>query len=64
MNNQPQYNQSKQHANKNNEKLKKDKRKWCETHKMIPWNNNDDCHAKQPLFFNLKAYNFDLSQHQ
>jgi hypothetical protein len=53
-NDHPQDNLSKPQHKKGNEKMKKDRGKWCEYHKN-PWHNTDECRFKKSLVVELKA---------
>jgi hypothetical protein len=52
-------NQSKPQAKKDIQKTKKDTGKWCNFHK-IPWHNTANCHSKQSLVAEVKAFELDV----
>jgi hypothetical protein len=54
----PQDNQSRLRENKDTRKTKKDTKKWHDFHKS-PWNDTTDCHSKQSLVDEVKAYESD-----
>jgi hypothetical protein len=55
-----QDNQSKFQAKKDTINTNKDIMKWCEFHKS-PWHNTIDCHSKQSLVVEVKAFESDVS---